>query len=55
MFFKSDYPVEALLRPPIEFQSALAAWALALLAYMAPSLIMMTESVAYATAVLLFF
>lgn len=56
MFFgKSEYQVEALLRPPVEFQSALAAWSLSLLAFMAPSLVMMTESVAYVTSALLFY
>ncbi|MDO8828243.1 type IV conjugative transfer system coupling protein TraD [Methylophaga sp.] len=50
---KSHYPVEALLRPPVELWSAACAFSCALIAGLAPWAMMMTPSVAYATAVLL--
>ncbi|MGY6275070.1 type IV conjugative transfer system coupling protein TraD [Methylomonas sp. MgM2] len=50
---KSQYPIEALLRPPVELWSAGCAFACALMACLAPWAIMMTPSVGYATAVLL--
>ncbi|AHF01397.1 conjugal transfer protein TraG [Thiomicrospira aerophila AL3] len=54
MIFKNHYPVEALLRPPVEFYAALTAWTLALIAVTMPTVIMMTDSVAYASAGVLF-
>lgn len=50
---KSQYPIEALLRSPVELWSAVCAFACALLAGLAPWAIMMTPSVGYATAGLL--
>lgn len=50
MFGRPKYPIEALLRPPVEFQSALAAFTLAIVALYMPSVILMTPSVAYATS-----
>lgn len=50
---KSQYPIEALLRPPVELWSAACAFACALMACLAPWAIMMTPSVGYATAALL--
>lgn len=49
----SQYPIEALLRPPVELWSAICAFACALMACLAPWAIMMTPSVGYATAALL--
>lgn len=46
----SKYPVEALLRPPVEFFAALSYLSIALIALLAPSIMMMTPSVAYTTA-----
>jgi conjugal transfer pilus assembly protein TraD len=51
---KKGYPVEALLRPPIELWSALCAFGTALIAATAPWALMMTPAVGYGTAVLLF-
>lgn len=48
-----SYPVEALLRPPIELWSAFCAFGIALTAALAPWAIMMTPSVGYASALLL--
>lgn len=48
------YPVEALLRPPVELYSATVAAVAGLLAAIAPSAFMMTPSVGYATALILF-
>ena len=46
----SSQPVEALLRPPVEYFSALSYLAIGFLAASAPSVLMMTPSVAYLTA-----
>lgn len=51
---RRDYPVEALLRPPIEFYPAFTAYMLAALALWMPGVIMMTPSVAMTTAIVLF-
>jgi conjugative coupling factor TraD (TOL family) len=50
---KSLYPIEALLRPPVELWSAGCAFACALMACLTPWAIMMTPSVGYATAAVL--
>lgn len=56
MFFRPKYPIEALLRPPVEFQSALAAFSIAVIMLYMPHLILMSEQMAYVGAgVLLFF
>jgi len=55
LFGRPKYPVEALLRPPVEFQSALAAFTLAVIGLYMPSVIMMTPGVAYATSAVLIF
>ena len=47
------YPIEALLRPPVEWTSAVAAWSVAALAAAAPAAILMTPAVAYASAIVL--
>ncbi|MBU2571113.1 MAG: type IV conjugative transfer system coupling protein TraD [Gammaproteobacteria bacterium] len=47
------YPVEALLRPPIELWSAGCAFGIALISALAPWAIMMTPAVGYLSAVLL--
>ena len=47
------YPIEALLRPPVELWSALVALMAALVALVAPLALMMTPGVAYGCAVLL--
>lgn len=47
------YPVEALLRPPIELWSAFCAFGIALISALAPWAIMMTPAVGYLSAVLL--
>lgn len=52
---RRQYAVEALLRPPVEFQPAVAAFVLAAIAIMMPNVIMMTESVANVTAAVLVF
>lgn len=44
------YPVEALLRPPVEYYAASTYLALGLLAAKAPGVLLMTPSVAYLTA-----
>lgn len=44
------YPVEALLRPPVELWAALCYGCVALILLMSPALLMMTPSVAWATA-----
>jgi conjugative coupling factor TraD (TOL family) len=49
----TQYPLEALLRPPVELWSAACAFSCALIAGLAPWAMMMTPSVAYATAALL--
>lgn len=49
------YPVEALLRPPVEYFAAATYLALALLAVKAPGVLMMTPGVAYLTAFALTF
>ncbi len=51
---KKNYPLEALLRPPIELWSCLCAFGTAIIAALAPWSLMMTPKVGYATAVLLF-
>jgi len=50
----NNYPVEALLRPPIELWSVLCAYGTATIAIMAPWSLMMTPAVGYGTAALLF-
>ncbi len=50
----NNYPVEALLRPPIELWSVLCAYGTATIAIMAPWSLMMTPAVGYGTATLLF-
>ncbi|MGR9052268.1 MAG: type IV conjugative transfer system coupling protein TraD [Gammaproteobacteria bacterium] len=50
---KKHYPVEALLRPPIELWSATCSFVVAVTACLAPWAIMMTPAVGYATAMLL--
>jgi len=47
------YQIEALLRPPVELWSVYVAVATAAIAVMAPSVLFMPESVAYATAAVL--
>ncbi|MCB1808525.1 MAG: conjugative coupling factor TraD, PFGI-1 class, partial [Candidatus Competibacteraceae bacterium] len=47
------YPIEALLRPPVEWTSTLAAWSVAALAASAPSALLMTPAVAYFSALVL--
>lgn len=51
----SNYPVEALLRPPVEYFAASTYFAFAILAVMAPDVLLMTPGVAYLTAFLLAF
>lgn len=46
---RQAYPIEALLRPPVEWISSVAAANGAILAFNAPSLLLMTPSVAYST------
>ena len=48
------YPLEALLRPPVEFWSTLAASATGTMAILAPWALMMPPGLAYATAGALF-
>jgi len=48
------YPVESLLRPPVEYFSAVSYFMIATLCLLAPSAIMMTEIVAYSIALVLF-
>lgn len=55
MFFRPKYPIEALLRPPVEFQSALAAFSIALIMASMPGMIMMSEQMAYVGAGILVF
>ena len=50
---KKTYPMEALLRPPVEFYTAFAAAGAAFIAGIAPWALMMTPSVGEATALLL--
>lgn len=49
-----NYPLEALLRPPVEFWSALVAAVGGVLCLAAPSLFMLTPTLAYGFAVILF-
>ena len=49
----SRYPVEALLRPPVELWSALVAFATAAIAVMAPWALMMPPGIAYGAGLLL--
>jgi len=51
---KTKYPIEALLRPPVEYYAASSYLAIALLAAVAPGALMMTPGVAYIIAVSLF-
>lgn len=52
----SDHPVEALLRPPLEYYSAVAFLMIAFIAYRAPDVLMMTQGTAYVVvATLLYF
>ena len=46
----AHYPIEALLRPPVEWSSSLAAASLAAIAWRAPDLLMMTRPVAQGVA-----
>jgi len=48
------YPLEALLRPPIELWSSLCAFGTAIIALLAPWSLMMTPVVGYGTAAILF-
>ncbi len=48
------YPVESLLRPPVEYYSAVSYFMIAVLCWLSPSAIMMTTSVAYSIAFALF-
>jgi hypothetical protein len=48
-----QYPLEALLRPPIELWSAVCAFGSAVIALIAPSTLLMTPTVGMGTAVLL--
>jgi len=50
---RKNYPVEALLRPPIELWSAACAFGTAIIAATAPWSMMMTPAVGYGTAALL--
>ncbi len=50
---KKAYPLEALLRPPIELWSSLCSFGLAIIAVLAPWSLMMTPAVGYGTAALL--
>ena len=43
----ADYPIEALLRPPVEWSSSLAAASLAAIALRAPDFLLMTRTVSY--------
>ena len=47
------YPVESLLRPPVEYFSAITYGSVCILAILAPSTLMMTPSVAYLSALIL--
>ncbi len=47
------YPIEALLRPPVEWSSSLAAASLAAIVLRAPDLLLMTRPVARGTAIVL--
>ena len=49
-----SYPVEALLRPPIELWSVLCAYGMAVISVLAPWSLMMTPVVGYGAAILLF-
>ena len=49
----SDHPIEALLRPPVEITTGVAALASAFIAVSAPDVLMMTPSVAQGTGCLL--
>jgi len=51
---KQKFPLEALLRPPIELWSVMSATSTGLIALTAPWVMMMTPSVGYATAGILF-
>jgi len=51
---RPKYPIEALLRPPVELYSAMTAWMLAVVAIFMPSVIMMTQSVSYVASASLF-
>jgi len=46
----AHYPIEALLRPPVEWSSSLAAVSLAAIALRAPEVLLMTRPVAWAVA-----
>jgi len=50
----SQHPIEALLRPPVEFWSTLVAFATAAIAILAPWSLMMPPGVAYGAGALLF-
>lgn len=53
LFGRPKYPIEALLRPPVELYSAYTAWTIAVIAVFMPSVIMMTPGVAYVSAAVL--
>lgn len=50
---RPKYPIEALLRPPVELYSAWTAWTLAVISIFMPGVIMMTPGVAYVSAAIL--
>lgn len=52
---RPKYPIEALLRPPVELYSAWTAWTLAVISIYMPGVIMMTPGVAYVSAAILLF
>jgi len=52
---KQKYPIEALLRPPVEYYAASTYLIIALMAVLAPGALMMTPGIAYITAAALLF
>ena len=53
--FRAKYPIHALLRPAVEFQSALSAFSIATLMFYMPSLVMMPNNMAYIGSLVLVF
>ena len=49
----AHYPLEALLRPPVEWSSSLAAASLAAIALRAPDLLLLTRPAAWVAAAVL--
>ncbi|WP_130537703.1 type IV conjugative transfer system coupling protein TraD [Thiomicrorhabdus indica] len=47
MIFRPKYPIEALLRPPVEFHSATAALIISLIMYKMPQILLMSQHMAY--------